>query len=579
MFLFFGFLPFILIVVAIFVIVMIFNLRSRVNALEKLVANHKAGISVKDETPAPVVQSINTPQPQVVQNQVVNTGPTVSNRFVNWLKDDWLLKIGAGLLIIGFGWLTTYAFLNNWIGPMGRIALGIIAGSFFIALGWWRIQKYIHQGGVFMVIGSTVILLTIFAGREIYDFFTPLTALMVMFISTLFIGIASAKYKSNALALAGLILASVAPLLTNSPTNDYVGLFSYLLVVILGLVWVVTMTGNRALTFAGLIIFALYSSPYILSFASSDKGTLLLFAYLFAIIFFITNTFGILKSKVITFDVLNAGLNGLLLLFWIASAGSTEWKSLIITAWTLVFLVAAFAIYKITQRKEPFFVYSGIGIIMLATATAIELNGHYLTIAYTFEIAVIMLLSYIFTKNVKLTAKLSWLFVGPITLSLGSIDTYAWKNSIIHADFFVLFILAIVLLGIGSFIYLKDKTSNDFVSKSLITTLITIGSIYVYILIWLSLHAGLTNDNTATMISLTIYTLIGLFIYFKGLSRQSRLFKIYGGILVGFVVLHLLIVDIWSMSMSGKIITFFLIGALLIATAFIGKKQKIQINN
>lgn len=39
------------------------------------------------------------------------------------------------LLLIGFGWLTTYAFLNNWIGPMGRIALGIIAGSLFILLG------------------------------------------------------------------------------------------------------------------------------------------------------------------------------------------------------------------------------------------------------------------------------------------------------------------------------------------------------------------------------------------------------------------------------------------------------------
>lgn len=61
------------------------------------------------------------------------TGPTASERFVAWLKEDWLMKLGAMLLLIGFGWLTTYAFLSNWIGPMGRIALGIVAPVLFLS--------------------------------------------------------------------------------------------------------------------------------------------------------------------------------------------------------------------------------------------------------------------------------------------------------------------------------------------------------------------------------------------------------------------------------------------------------------
>ena len=47
------------------------------------------------------------------------------------------------------------------IGPMGRITLGIIAGSLFILLGYWRIKDYINQGSVFLVLGSTVLLLTV----------------------------------------------------------------------------------------------------------------------------------------------------------------------------------------------------------------------------------------------------------------------------------------------------------------------------------------------------------------------------------------------------------------------------------
>ena len=100
-----------------------------------------------------------------------------------------------------------------------------------------------------MVLGSTVILLTLFAAREMYDF-PPLTTLSVMFLSTAFVAIASVKYNRRSLALASLILAGVAPLLTNSPSNNYVALFSYLLVVTLGAIWIVVLTGRRELTAA-----------------------------------------------------------------------------------------------------------------------------------------------------------------------------------------------------------------------------------------------------------------------------------------------------------------------------------------
>ncbi|HPN89692.1 MAG TPA: DUF2339 domain-containing protein, partial [Candidatus Paceibacterota bacterium] len=238
-----------------------------------------------------------TLRPLVMPEQ---TGPTMSQKFIGWLKEDWLLKLGALLLLIGFGWLTTYAFLNDWIGPMGRIALGVIAGSIFILLGYWRIKKYLAQGGIFLVLGSTTILLTIFAARTVYGFFTPLSALIVMFLSTAFVALASVKYNSRALSLLSLTLAGIAPLLTKSPATDHVGLFAYLFVVILGAIWIVALTGQRELTVASLIIVSAYSAPHLLSpfsFPLVDTQTLLLFAYAFATLFFLTNTAGLLKLK------------------------------------------------------------------------------------------------------------------------------------------------------------------------------------------------------------------------------------------------------------------------------------------
>jgi len=504
------------------------------------------------------------------------TGPTTSERFVAWLKEDWLMKLGAMLLLIGFGWLTTYAFLNNWIGPMGRIALGIVAGALFILLGWWRIRKYVHQGGVFLVLGSTTILLTIFAAREIYDFFTPLSALIVMFLSTAFVALASVRYNNRALALASLILASIAPLLTNAPTTDYVGLFSYLFVVTLGAIWIVALTGRRELTTAALVMITLYSLPHLASFTSADKGTLLLFAYAFAAVFFLTNTAGILKlkDKEIIPDLVTAAGNGLFLLSWIMIAAQDEWKSLIISAWMIVFAVGAFLIFRITQRREPFYIYAGVGIAMLVAATSAELKGATLTIAYAIESGIISLIAYAILRDIKIAERISLLLIGPVILSVSSITSRAWLTSVIHKDFFVLLILALTLLGLGAFFLRRVKEVEDKDPKQLNATLLVVGSAYAYILLWLSLHAGLHNDNTAVMVSLVVYTIIGLICYFYGLANGGNGLRLYGGALVGFVVGRLILVDVWRMEIAGRIVTFFLIGALLVSTAFLGRKRQ-----
>jgi hypothetical protein len=71
------------------------------------------------------------------------------------------------------------------------------------------------------------------------------------------------------------------------------------------------------------------------------------------------------------------------------------------------------------------------------------------------------------------------------------------------------------------------------------------------------------------MISLVIYTIIGLIVYSSGQTT-----KLYGGILLGFVVIHLLLIDVWYLELTGRIITFFVVGTLLMLTAFIGRNKK-----
>lgn len=576
---------FISIIFGIVLLVLVLQLRGRVSRLEDYVR-------LKLTHPAPPV--IASGEGRAAPPPLTPASPDWARAFISWCKEDWLLKLGALLIIIAFGWFARYAFLNNWIGPMTRIFLGIMAGAALLVLGWWRIKRYLHQGSVFLVLGSTAILLTLFAAREIYNYFTPLSALTVMFMSTAFVGLMSVKYRSHALALSSLALAGVAPWLTNAPEPSYVGLFSYLFVVTLGAVCMTVLARLREVTAAALVLITLYSLPHLVSFTSKDADTLLLFAYAFAALFFITNTAGILKARGadITADLVTAGGNGLFLLAWIMTAAEPEWRSLLISAWMVVFAAGAFLIFRLTKLREPFYVYAGVGVAMLAAATSAELDGATLTIAYTIESGLIALIAYAVLRDVDIAERVSLLLLGPIGLAFASITSRAWQglpspsyfdpraayavspwyDRVFHQDFFVLLILAATLLGLGLFFRLMRMraTPHEAWAYSL---LLAVGSSYAYLLLWLSLHAGFDNRDAATTIALVVYTITGLITYFYGKVHRQAWLRLYGGALLGFVVARLLFVDVWKLALTGRIITFFLVGALLVSTAFLGRRS------
>ena len=500
------------------------------------------------------------------------SGPTAMDAFLNWATTDWPMKLGALLLLIGFGWLTGYAFINDWIGPIGRITMGLIGGVLILLLGSWRIKKFKGQGGVLLGLGSSTILLTIFAAREIYSFFTPTTALALMSLVVVYIAVSSVKNKSKALAIMGIALGGIAPMLTNAADPSMIGLFSYLFLLSGGILWVVGITGWRLLTPIASGLVFLYALPYMTQGVEQVVAALI-FAFMFTILFYLANVAAISYTKKSTVsDLIAAGINGVFILSWIGSTAPMEWKSLLAAAITLVFILGAFVIYKASRLKEPMYVYSGLSIVFLGAATAFELSGPALTIALTLEAGIISFIGAYLLKDLQLGQRLSGLLIIPSILSLESVFAESWNQGVIHDDFFVLFTLTITYLALGTYFYVRKSIENKEEGRT--TSLFWVFGIYSITLIWLSFHAAIENTDIATMLSLVIYTIAGMAVYLTGKVQEKKDFLFAGGTVLGLVVARLLFIDIWEMDIVGKIITFFLIGALFISTAFIGNKSK-----
>lgn len=555
---------FLALLISIYALYQINQLRNEIDQL-KFSHNLKQPIKEKNDTKQELTQE------KEITYTYNKSEPSIFTNFLNWFAEDWLLKLGIFILLIGFGWFISYAFLNNWIGPVGRVTLGFIAGTVVSVFGWHRIKKFLHQGSAFLVFGSTLILVTVYGGYHAYGFFSHPVALFIMLLSTSFISLASVKYKNKNLALANILLAGFAPILVDLPFANYIGLFSYLLVVVLGAIWIAGLVGFRELITASLFVVFLYSLP-VFGLGSATRSSLLVFGYVFTTVFFISNLLAIVKSrnkKPNTYDLLTGAGTGLFLLLWVSFAAPSHWQSVILVSWALVFMFGAYTVFSLTKIKKYFYNFASVGIVLIAAATAAELNGSALTIAYITEATILTILSYMFFKNAHLTEKVSLTFIVPILMSLENVFGYSLRQGLFHDDFYVVFTMTVALIFVALYFYSLNESRLNYLIKLFGVA----GSLYLYVLIWNVLGSTFPSKNTATMLSLLVFALIGLYTHFMGLFRSRPFFTTYGTFLLGFVTFRLLFIDVWRMDLTGRVITFFLIGSLFVSTAFIRTKK------
>ena len=135
-------------------------------------------------------------------------------------------------------------------------------------------------------------------------------------------------------------------------------------------------------------------------------------------------------------------------------------------------------------------------------------------------------------------------------------------------------VLALAFFTIGFYFkrFFLSEMSVDDKNVSLHQAHVVLGSFYALTLLWLAAHEVFPPD-TGTMFALVCYTILGLITYLRGRMNEVRALRLYGGTLLGIVVFRLLVVEVWNMELTGKIITFFLVGILLMSTAFIGRKK------
>ncbi len=617
--------------ISVVALIIALNARSRSKMLEQYLRSLiDSGAQVQTQA-RPQTQSSQTPAPTA---QVARTSeafiPTQGGRTVgDWLKEDWLLKVGAILILLAFGWFVSYAIANNWIGPMGRITLGLLAGALLMVVGFVRYKVHPQQADIFLVLGAGVTILTTFAGRSLYDFFTPTLALIFMAVVSAFVAGASILYNRRPLATIAIVLLGAAPFLTASPSADVVALFMYfgVLLIATAILGVLRDYPELHITTA---LFLWFYSMFALGSSGTARDTVFLIECFYAVILFALQLFTAQKTKGIRkVDVIAMTANSSLLLMWIATVFTREaqmmpvfawaalflggtyalfvirtksfakqpgeydgeaaavtihgmillvailgmipqvWQSLSFAGWALLSVCAAYSAFLMTEKREGFYLYAALAIVYIGSATATELEGNALTIAYALEAAAVTILAFLFTKDIASARKASFLFVIPVVLSFFTIG-----NPFSNSALAVLVIMGSILIFTG--IYFRDLAlaTNSAINRQWYATLVVTGALYFLITIWRVCTEMLFYGSFGVMVALIIYTLLGIGAYVLGVQRDIRVYRLFGTWLVGFVLARLAFVDVWALPSGVRIITFMVIGALMVSTAFIIRNKK-----
>lgn len=503
-------------------------------------------------------------------------GDDILDQISIWFKENLILKIGVLMILAGFGWFVSYAFAHNWIGPVGRITLGVLVGSLITIFGTFRLDKNKVQGISFTILGSALVVMSVLAGQYYYNFFSPMVVLLIVFFVSIYVSISAVARSFENLAVYGLLISLLAPFLSHTSQIDLVIMYMYLFVISATSIWISVAKNWPEIVPIGITGILLYSLPIFLGDRidiTTTKYVILFLSYLISILYLVVNNFSLIKNelKLGSSDVYLTIANTAIILGFTTMLVPTIYQSLVISAWMLVYAFSGFLVFTKTKNEKMFFVHSLISILLLAIATSIELNGNTLVIAFAIEAAIISVASFVVTEKIRIAGYFTLLMVVPGLMSMQSLTSSKWSSGIMHSDFAVLALIASILAILGIFFSInKDNEKSVFKVHHLLYILSTF---YIYSIIWLSSHFLFINSDMAVFISLAIFTIVGLLTHFIGLFNHHVVLKNYGMALLILVVIRLVFVDVWKMELALRIVTFIVLGVMFISTAFISKSQ------
>ena len=189
------------------------------------------------------------------------TAPTATPAMPAWLQAarDWLVggnpivRVGMLVLLVGLGLLLRYLAGRDLFSLPFKLAGVAALGLLLLVLGWRSRQR---SGGFGLVLqggGLGILYLTLYAGGKLYELM-PLGVSLATMLALVVVGaLLALRQNAQSLALMATTGGFLAPLLTSDGSGNHILLFSYMLLLNLGVLALAWFRQWRLLNWTGFV--------------------------------------------------------------------------------------------------------------------------------------------------------------------------------------------------------------------------------------------------------------------------------------------------------------------------------------
>jgi uncharacterized membrane protein len=314
----------------------------------------------------------------------------------NQIAGRWMNRVGLVAVAIGMSYFLKYAIDNDWIGPAGQVAIGLLLGAGLVALG----PVFLRKGLVYFAdgitgLGAAVLYLSLWAATSYYALIAQTAGFLAMIVVTAAILTIAVGRNSQRIAVLAMIGGFMTPALVSTGRDEQVVLFSYLALHNGALLALARARDWRFLELPALAFTQLYFWVWFDRFYTSTRLTstlafaTLFFAQFAAVPVIRSRRTGTLHPEQALLLVLNAGLILLVL-------HQTLWPD---RKWALTFAVLLLAAVHLVLARAvpgggrasplPQLVLAGLALTFVTLAVPIRLSTRWITMAWAIEAAVI----------------------------------------------------------------------------------------------------------------------------------------------------------------------------------------------
>ncbi len=167
---------------------------------------------------------------------------------------NWLLRIGVMVLVVGIAFFLKYSFEREMIGPIGRVSMSIITGMGLLVAGVRFLEGRYHLFGQGLIGGGLATLyFSVFAATNFYQLMTPYFGFIPMVAITICAGVLAVRFDSILVAVLGIIGGFGTPIMLSTEFVNFPGLFSYMLVLGIGVLGIAIMKNWHLLNYLSFV--------------------------------------------------------------------------------------------------------------------------------------------------------------------------------------------------------------------------------------------------------------------------------------------------------------------------------------